>query len=59
MVSVIKRLALGIDPLFVGGPSGMWTVAAIHDEQTDQTTFTDNDAAFVPGALVGKLISIL
>jgi len=41
------------DPLFVGGPSGTWTEPGVFDPAADMTTFTDTNAAFAPGGLVG------
>jgi hypothetical protein len=44
------------DPLFVGGPSGQWTDDGMFDPATGETTFTDANAALVPGQLVGKFL---
>ncbi len=47
---------INADPLFTGGPAGDWEGVS-YDSATFQTTFTDNDAAFTPGELVGKLLN--
>jgi hypothetical protein len=44
------------DPQFVGGPAGQWTGTGVYDPATGESTFTDADAAFTPGTLVGKLL---
>jgi hypothetical protein len=41
------------DPFFVGGPSGTWTDSGVFDPAADLTTYTDTNAAFAPGGLVG------
>lgn len=42
------------DPLFPTMASGTWTAAPIYDATTNTTVYTDANASFVPGALVGR-----
>ena len=44
------------NPLFVGGPSGTWTDPGVFDPVADVTTFTDTNASFAPGGLVGGFL---
>jgi hypothetical protein len=44
------------DPLFVGGPAGTWTDAAVYDPATGETTYSDVNASFVSDDLVGKFL---
>ncbi len=48
---------IGDDPLFVGGPSGMWTEDAIGGPNPGQSVYTDNNASFTPGEFVGNTIN--
>ncbi|MDX9972605.1 MAG: PKD domain-containing protein, partial [FCB group bacterium] len=45
------------DPLFSEVGSGVWTAAPAYDSTTHRTTFTDDNANYEPGALVGLLIN--
>ena len=47
---------INADPKFVGGPSGTWTRNATYDAKTLQSTFTDTQASWTPGALKGKFV---
>ncbi len=44
------------DPLFTIGPQGTWT-GIVYDYSSARTTFTDENANFEVGALVGSLIN--
>jgi hypothetical protein len=45
------------DPQFRHGPSGSWTANATYDAATGQTTFTDTNAGWVEGELIGKTLN--
>lgn len=45
------------DPLFATLAGGNWTDAPIYDAEANLTIYTDTTAAFVPGALVGRLLN--
>ena len=45
------------DPLFVGGPSGVWTADGAYDADACQITFTDGNAAWAEDELAGKFVN--
>ena len=45
------------NPLFVAGPDGTWTAFAVFDDVNHQTMFTDANASYDPGELVGEVIT--
>ncbi len=45
------------DPIFALGPTGSWTDQAQFDGQLWRTTYSDDAAAYEPGALAGKLLA--
>ena len=46
------------DPVFLMGWSGTWTVAPLYDATANRTTLVDENASFVPNALVGSPIRV-
>ena len=47
---------INADPLFEGGPSGIWTSVGAYDADTGQTILTDVNAAWASDALRGRII---
>lgn len=45
------------DPQFMPLASGTWTLAPFYETGANFTVYTDADAAFVPGALVGRAMN--
>ena len=45
------------DPLFFGGPSGVWAANGVFDTATGQVTVEDTTASFIDGDLVGKFVN--
>ncbi|MGB2985555.1 MAG: right-handed parallel beta-helix repeat-containing protein, partial [Phycisphaerae bacterium] len=45
------------EPLFVGGPNGMWSADSTYDPDINQTTFADDTASWTAGVLIGKLVN--
>ena len=48
---------IGDDPLFVGGPSGVWTAEPIYDFNEGKTTAIDASASWQPNEWIGKLLN--
>ena len=48
---------LDADPLFAGGPSGVWTTAGAYEWPAYQVTFTDAAASWAENELAGKAIN--
>jgi len=48
---------VGDDPLFVGGPSGMWTSDGTYDESNGATTLSDVAASWQSSEWVGKFLN--
>lgn len=47
---------ISVDPVFVGGTGGTWTVSASCQTNMFRSTLTDKGAFWIPGELVGKCI---
>ncbi|MFO0826641.1 MAG: right-handed parallel beta-helix repeat-containing protein [Phycisphaerales bacterium] len=48
---------ISADPQFAQLARGTWKLAPFYDSSANLTVYTDTDAAFVPGALVGRIIN--
>jgi len=51
------EVVLDVDPQFQPVKTGTWTAAGVYDPSTNRTVFTDADASFQPGALVGNALN--